>query len=174
MKKKVFEENRVPSSVSSEPWFPLNIQAIKKILPHRYPFLLVDRVEEITENTPGDIVGRVCRAQKNVTGNEPFFKGHFPDNPVMPGVLILEAIAQAGALCCSAVEGDPAIEQLFFAGVDNVRFKSPVFPGDVLDLKVEMKKQKSSFYWGMGVASVGNKIVARADILAHITFKKNG
>lgn len=174
MKKKVFEENRTSPTVLSEPWFPLNVQAIKKFLPHRYPFLMVDRVVEITEKTPGDIVGRVCKAQKNVTGNEQFFEGHFPDNPVMPGVLILEALAQAGALCCCAVKGDLAIEQLFFAGVDNVRFKSPVFPGDVLDLRVEMEKQKSSFVWGVGVASVGNKTVARADILAHITFKKNG
>ena len=174
MKKKVFEENRSSSTIPSGAWFPLNIQVIKRFLPHRYPFLMVDRVVEITEKVSGEISGRVCKAQKNVTGNEQFFEGHFPGNPVMPGVLILEAIAQAGALCCCAVQGDPAIEQLFFAGVDNVRFKSPVFPGDVLDLKVEMIKQKSSFIWGAGVASVGNKIVARADILAHITFKKNG
>ena len=174
MKKKSFEENHNSSTASSEVEFPLDIQAIKKLIPHRYPFLLVDRVVEITEKVSGEIVGRVCKTKKNVTGNEPFFEGHFPDNPIMPGVLILEAIAQAGALCCCAVKGDPAIEQLFFAGVDNVRFKSPVFPGDVLDLRVEMKKQKSSFYWGVGVASVGEKTVARADILAHITFKENG
>ena len=150
---------------------PLTIQAIKKLIPHRYPFLMVDRVMDIKEKQPGEVVGRICLAQKNVTGNEPFFEGHFPDNPVMPGVLILEAIAQAGALCCCAVEGDPPIERLFFAGLDNVRFKAPVFPGDVLDLKVEMKKRRSSFIWGEGIASVGNKVSAQADILAHITFK---
>lgn len=172
MKQKEFEQNRSGSAVSSGKWFPLDIQVIKKLLPHRYPFLMVDRVIEVTEKHPGKIVGRVCKAQKNITGNEQFFEGHFPGNPVMPGVLILEAIAQAGALCCSAIEGDPSIEQLFFAGVDNVRFKAPVLPGDILYMEVEMRKQKSSFYWGTGMASVGNKIVARAGILAHITFKR--
>ncbi|MYE07523.1 MAG: beta-hydroxyacyl-ACP dehydratase [Oligoflexia bacterium] len=152
--------------------FALGIQDIKKRIPHRYPFLMVDRVINVMEKQPGEVVGRVCLAQKNVTGNEPFFEGHFPDAPVMPGVLILEAIAQAGALCCCAVKGDPPIERLFFAGLDNVRFKAPVFPGDVLDLKVEMKKRKSSFFWGEGVASVGGKVSVYADLLAHITFKK--
>ena len=153
-------------------WFPLDIQEIKKLIPHRYPFLMVDRVIEITEKKPKEIVGRVCTAQKNITGNEYFFEGHFPDNPVMPGVLILEAIAQAGALCCCAMEGDSPIEQLFFAGVDNVRFKKPVRPGDILGLTVEMNKSKSSFYWGKGMASIGDEIAVHADILAHITFKK--
>ncbi len=151
-------------------WFPLDIQAIRKLIPHRYPFLMVDRVLDVTEKTPGEVVGRVCTAQKNVTGNELFFQGHFPDNPVMPGVLVVEAIAQTGALCCCAIEGDSAIKQLFFAGIDNVRFKKPVLPGDVLNLRVEMKKRKSSFYWGEGVASVDNKVAARAEILAHIVF----
>jgi len=148
----------------------LGIQNIKELLPHRYPFLMVDRVIEVVEKSPGEIVGRVCKARKNITGNEFFFEGHFPGNPVMPGVLIMEAIAQAGALCCCAVKGDPPVKNLFFAGMDNVRFKHPVFPGDVLDLQVEMKKSKSSFYRGEGIAFVENKIVARADILAHITF----
>ena len=124
----------------------LDIQEIKKRIPHRYPFLMVDRVINITEKQPGEVVGRVCLAQKNVTGNEPFFEGHFPDAPVMPGVLILEAIAQAGALCCCAVKGDPPIDHLLFSGLDNVRFKVPVFPGDVLDLKVEMKKRDLLFF----------------------------
>ena len=150
---------------------PLTLQDIKKLIPHRYPFLMVDRVIDIKEKQPGEVVGRICLAQKNVTGNELFFEGHFPDNPVFPGVLILEAIAQTGALCGCAVEGDPPIEQLFFTGLDNVRFKSPVFPGDVLDVKVEMKKMRSSFFWGEGIASVGNKIAAHAGIRAYMTFK---
>ena len=171
MKKKTFEENHYSFMSPSAVGFPLDIQAIKRLIPHRYPFLMVDRVIEITEEIPGKVVGRVCKAKKNITMNEPFFEGHFPGNPIMPGVLILEALSQAGALCCCGVKGDPAIEQLFFAGVHNVRFKSPVFPGDVLDLEVEMKKNKSFFYWGRGVASVKERTVACADIVAHITFK---
>lgn len=157
---------------SSENRFPLTISEIRQLIPHRYPFLMVDRVLGITEKNPGEIVGRVCMAQKNISGNEPFFTGHFPDNPVMPGVLIVEAIAQAGAICCCGVEGDPPIKQLFFAGVDNVRFKKPVVPGDILKLEVEMQKQKASFYWGKGTAYVGETVVAYAGILAHITFDK--
>ncbi len=149
----------------------LGIQEIKQLLPHRYPFLMVDRVKEIKEARPGEIPGRVCTALKNVTGNEPFFIGHFPDNPVMPGVLIIEAIAQAAALCCCGIKGDPPISRLFFAGLDKARFKNPVFPGDVLDLKVEVKRKKADFLWGMGTAFTGDKLACRVDILAHIVFK---
>ena len=156
-----------------KPFSSMNVQEIKKLIPHRYPFLMVDRVLEVTEAHPGKIVGRVCRARKNVTGNEFFFEGHFPQNPVMPGVLILEAMAQTGALCCCAVKGDPPIKQLFFAGVDKVRFKKPVFPGDILDLKVEMKKEKASFFCGKGTAFVAGEVAVRADIMAYIVFDKN-
>jgi len=152
-------------------WFPLNVVDIQKLIPHRYPFLMVDKLIEIKEKEPGEVIGRVCKAQKNVTGNEYFFEGHFPNNPIMPGVLILEAIAQAGALCCCGMEKDSPIDQLFFAGVNNVRFKKPVIPGDVLDIHLEMKKKKSSFYFGTGIVYVGNKISTQADITAHITFK---
>ena len=149
----------------------LRVQDIRELLPHRYPFLMVDCVLGITEKQPGEIIGRVCTARKNVTGNEEFFEGHFPDNPVMPGVLILESLAQAGALCCCGVKGDPPIERLFFAGVDKVRFKNPVFPGDILNLKVEMKKKKADFFWGEGIAFTEDKVAAKADIMAHIVFK---
>ncbi len=162
---------KVNNALSNGLLKPLTIQEIKQLIPHRYPFLMVDLVIQITEKNPGEILGRICTAQKNVTGNEPFFCGHFPDNPIMPGVLILEAMAQAGALCCCGIKKDAPIKKMFFAGADNVRFKNPVFPGDILDLKVEMKKHKSSFFWGAGVASVGDKIAAQADILAHIVFK---
>ncbi len=149
-----------------------DIQEIKKLIPHRYPFLMVDRVLRVTEKEPGKIVGRVLEARKNVTGNEPFFAGHFPDHPVMPGVLILEAIAQTGALCCSAIQGkSPQIEQVFLVGMDKARFKKPVYPGDILNLKVEMKKNKGAFFWGEGQAFVEEKLVASVNILAHITFQ---
>ena len=107
-----------------------------------------------------------------MTFNESFFEGHFPNQPVMPGVLVLEAIAQVGALCCSAVPGDAGIEELYLAGLNNVKFKKPVIPGDNLHLQVEMKKNKSSFYWGAGIASVNGNTAVQADIMAHITFKK--
>ena len=152
---------------------PLGILEIKKLLPQRYPLLMVDRVLEVIEAKPGQIVGRICRAVKNVTVNENFFEGHFPNQPIMPGIFILEAIAQTGALCCSAVPGDRKIEQLYLAGLNNVKFKKPVVPGDILHLQVEMQKNRSSFYWGISKASVNGETVASADILAHITFKKS-
>lgn len=150
----------------------LDLEGIKKLLPHRYPFLLVDRVLSLTEKAPGEIPGRICRARKNVTGGEPFFQGHFPDQPVMPGVLILEALAQTGALCCAAMPNDPSIQQVFFAGLDKVRFKKPVLPGDILDLEVTITKNRSSFYWGEGVALVDGQMAAQAEILAHVVFNK--
>ena len=153
-------------------WFPLDTQAIEKLIPHREPFLYVDQVLEVTEKTLGEVVGRVCRAQKKISGDEFFFKGHFPRNPVMPGVLVLEAIAQAGALCCSAVQGDSPIEKIFFGGADNVRFKRLVLPGDTLDLRVEITNKKSSFYYGKAQAFVEGELAVRANILAYIVFKK--
>ena len=152
----------------------LDVEGIKKILPHRYPFLLVDRLIAITEKTPGEIVGRAAHACKNVTAGEFFFEGHFPGQPVMPGVLILEALAQTGALCCAAMPEDPPIHRVFFAGLNKVRFKNPVTPGDVLDLKVRIVKNRSAFYWGSGVASVEGKTAAEAEFLAHVDFGQQG
>ena len=90
----------------------------------------------------------------------------------MPGVLILEALAQTGALCCAAMPNDPPIQQVFFAGLDKVRFKKPVQPGDILDLEVTITKNRSSFYWGEGVALVDGQMVAQAEVLAHVVFNK--
>ena len=148
---------------------PLEVEDIKKLLPHRYPFLLVDRVLSL-EGPGTGAVGRKLVARKSVSAGEPFFQGHFPKKALMPGVLILEAIAQAGALCCSALPGDPSLKEVFFVGADQVRFKRPVIPGDTLEVKVEMVKQKSPFYWGQGMAYVEEELVARALILARILF----
>lgn len=152
--------------------FPLGLQEIKKLIPHRNPFLMLDKVISVTAKNPNNIVGRVCVAQKHITGEEYFFKGHFPNNPIMPGVLILEALAQTGALCTCALEGDPFIKQLFFSGADNVRFKKPIYPGDVLTIKVHMNKNKFSFYWGSGEVLVDDKVLVTADIIANIIFHK--
>lgn len=141
----------------------LNIHQIRKILPHRYPFLLVDRVQEID-------YGKSIHAIKNVTVNEPCFTGHFPEYPVMPGVLIMEAMAQAAAILtfASASEEETlqAADDLYlFAGIDNARFKRPVMPGDRLDLFAEMVANKRGIYKYKAVAKVDGNIVAEADLM---------
>jgi 3-hydroxyacyl-[acyl-carrier-protein] dehydratase len=141
----------------------LNIHQIRKILPHRYPFLLVDRVEDID-------YGKTIHAIKNVTVNEPCFTGHFPEYPVMPGVLIMEAMAQAAAILtfASASEEETlqAADDLYlFAGIDNARFKRPVMPGDRLDLYAEMVANKRGIYKYKAVAKVDGQVVAEADLM---------
>lgn len=141
----------------------LNIHQIRKILPHRYPFLLVDRVEDID-------YGKTIHAIKNVTVNEPCFTGHFPEYPVLPGVLIMEAMAQAAAILtfASASEEETlqAADDLYlFAGIDNARFKRPVSPGDRLDLYAEMVANKRGIYKYKAVAKVDGQIVAEADLM---------
>lgn len=141
----------------------LNINQIRKILPHRYPFLLVDRVEEIEYGTR-------IHAIKNVTVNEPFFPGHFPDYPVFPGVLIMEALAQAAAILtfasASAEESKQSPDDLYlFAGIDNARFKRPVMPGDRLELFAEMTANKRGIYKYKGIAKVDGNIVAEAELM---------
>ena len=134
----------------------LNIDQIMEILPHRPPFLLVDR---ITECEPGQRASGI----KCVTMNEPFFQGHFPGHPVMPGVLILEALAQTGAvaaLCLPENKGKLAL----FGGVKNARFKRPVVPGDVLELSCELTAWRSGVGFGKGVARVDGKVAAQAEL----------
>lgn len=141
----------------------LNVHQIRKILPHRYPFLLVDRVEDIE-------FGQRIHAIKNVTVNEPFFPGHFPEYPVFPGVLIMEALAQAAAILtfasASEEETKQAADDLYlFAGIDNARFKRPVMPGDRLELFAEMTANKRGIYKYKAVAKVDGQVVAEADLM---------
>jgi beta-hydroxyacyl-ACP dehydratase FabZ len=134
----------------------IDIQGILDILPHRYPFLLVDRVLELE-------AGRIL-ALKNVTFNEPHFTGHFPDVPVMPGVLVVEAMAQAGGVMMLSGMQDRHSKLIYFAGIDNCRFRRPVVPGDQLLLEVTVVKQRQRFAVLHGVARVGDELAAEADL----------
>ena len=137
----------------------MDIQQILRKLPHRYPFLLVDRVLELEK-------GVRIKALKNVTMNEPFFQGHFPARPVMPGVLMLEALAQAAAiLSFDAVDAEPGDDTVvYFAGIDNARFKRPVGPGDQLILEAVIERAKSGIYKYKTRATVDGHLVAEADL----------
>lgn len=137
----------------------LSIQEIMKILPHRYPMLLVDRVLEIE---PGKrIVGL-----KNVTANEQFFQGHFPGAPVMPGVLIVEAMAQCGAVLFLRDMPERDTKLFLFGGVDKARFRRPVVPGDQLRLECELLQKRSNTVKLRGTATVGEVVVAEAELLS--------
>ena len=138
----------------------LGIKEIRDILPHRYPFLMIDRVEEVVE-------GKSAKGYKNVTINEPFFNGHFPEYPVMPGVLILEALAQMGAICMLSKEEFRG-KIGFLVGADKVRWKKQVMPGDRLDLEVEIVKVKGSIGIGKGIATVDGKLVCQGEIMFEI------
>ncbi len=136
----------------------LNVEQILGILPHRFPFLLVDRVLELTED-------RIL-ALKNVTINEPFFQGHFPGAPVMPGVLIVEAMAQAGGLLASRlVQFDPTTHVMLFMAIDQVKFRKPVVPGDQLQLEV-VPLRKGKIFKMKGIARVDGAVVSSAEFLA--------
>jgi 3-hydroxyacyl-[acyl-carrier-protein] dehydratase len=142
----------------------LDIRQIQEIIPHRYPFLLVDR---ILECVPGEKAVGI----KNVTMNEPFFPGHFPDYPVMPGVLIVEALAQVGAVAVLSKEENRG-KLAFFTGIDGFRFREQVKPGDTLYLEVEMTRLRGSIGKGRGVARVGEKVVAEGDLMFAILEQK--
>ncbi|WP_010648307.1 3-hydroxyacyl-ACP dehydratase FabZ [Oceanobacillus massiliensis] len=134
----------------------LEIEQIKEIIPHRYPFLLVDKVTEMEE-------GKRVAGIKNVTINEPFFQGHFPEYPVMPGVLILEALAQVGAIAVLDMEANKG-KIGFLAGVDKCRFKRQVKPGDQLKLEVEILRMKGPIGKGKGIATVDGQLACEAEI----------
>lgn len=135
----------------------MDIKQIKETIPHRYPFLLVDKVTEVEE-------GKRVAGIKNVTINEPFFQGHFPDYPVMPGVLIIEALAQIGAIAVLGMEDNKG-KIGFLAGVDKCRFKRQVKPGDQLKLEVEIIKIKGPIGKGKGVATVDGEVACTAEIM---------
>jgi 3-hydroxyacyl-[acyl-carrier-protein] dehydratase len=140
----------------------MDVQQIQKLLPHRYPFLLVDRVVEI-------VPGQKLVAYKNVTANEPFFNGHFPGHPVMPGVLILEALAQASAILAYKTEGmDPSRKVTYLMAIDNAKFRRPVVPGDRLTLEVEVLRHKGAIWKQRGTATVDGQKVAEGEFLATV------
>ena len=145
----------------------LNIEHILKILPHRYPFLLIDRVLTMDPiKIPMNFTGRKIHATKNVTFNEPFFTGHFPNRPLMPGVLMVEAMAQASAIMgCRAPDSKSRMEMLI-VGIDNARFRQPVIPGDTLHIYSECVKDRGSIMSFHCEVMVEGKVVAEADILA--------
>ena len=143
-----------------------DILKIMELLPHRYPFLLVDRILELEKE-------KTIKALKNVTINEPFFQGHFPAEPIMPGVLIIEAMAQAGGvLGHSSIPKKSGEMLMYFMGIDKVKFRKPVLPGDQLILDVEILRQRKMTFKMKGRASVNNKIVAEAELLATLEYKK--
>ena len=139
---------------------PIDVRTLQKLLPHRYPFLLIDRVIAY------DTEALTLSAIKNVTANEPFFQGHFPDYPVMPGVLIIEAMAQAcGTLAILSHGGREDDEIYFFVGIDNARFKRQVVPGDQLKFEVQLLANKRGIGKFKAVALVEGLIAAEADIM---------
>jgi 3-hydroxyacyl-[acyl-carrier-protein] dehydratase len=144
----------------------IEIEEIMNILPHAYPFLLVDRIVEIE-------AGQRVVGIKNVTYNEPFFQGHFPGRPIMPGVLIIEAMAQtAGVLAFKSMPDEYLKKPVYFLGMDNVRFRKPVIPGDQLRLELEVTKHRHSIWGFRGKAFVDGKLAAEAELLAMLGDEK--
>ncbi|WP_142413802.1 3-hydroxyacyl-ACP dehydratase FabZ [Hathewaya massiliensis] len=134
----------------------LDIKEIQKIIPHRYPFILVDRIEEIEP-------GKSAKGYKNVSINDYFFQGHFPEEPVMPGVLIIEALAQVGAVALLSMEEFKG-KIAYFGGINKARFKKKVIPGDRLDLEIEIIKRKGPLGIGAAKATVDGEVVAIAEL----------
>ena len=144
----------------------INIEKILKSLPHRYPLLLVDKVVEVEPN-------KKIVAIKNVTFNEPHFLGHFPDHPIMPGVLIIEALAQAGALMVTSAPDFKAEDKLvYFMSIDGAKFRKPVVPGDVLELHVEAIQNRGAVWKLAAVAKVDGQKVSEAELSAMIVDKE--
>ena len=140
---------------------------IQSILPHRYPFLLVDRIQELDPDRR--IVGL-----KNVTINEPFFQGHFPGRPVMPGVFILEALAQVGGVLSFKSLGSVGRPVVYLTGIDGAKFRKPVVPGDILRLEVDVLKKRAPFWKMQGRAFVESELVCEAEVTAMVTDEQAG
>ena len=138
-----------------------NIQDIIKILPHRYPFILIDRIDEVK---PGEFVNAI----KNVTINEPYFQGHFPGQPVMPGVLSLESIAQTTAFLMLYELDDPLKKNMFISGVDGVRFRRLIVPGDQLHINIRLKSKKLTLYKFEGTIKIDGKLAVQAIITSNL------
>ncbi len=137
-----------------------DIDRVMQLLPHRYPFLMVDRIYDMR----GD---ESCVGVKNVTMNEPFFQGHFPQYPVMPGVLIIEGLAQtAGALCVSSLKEDYKADLVYFMGIDRAKFRKPVRPGDQLEYHVRKVRNRGRVWKFFGEAKVDGQVVAEAEVSA--------
>lgn len=144
---------------------PLAIHEVLSILPHRYPFVMIDRVTEVTP-------GKSARGLKCVSYNEPWFPGHFPVRPIMPGVLIVEALAQLGGILAHATDPfDPGSKIMLFLGIDKARFRRPVVPGDRLELSVEILQRRTSIWKLKGEARVDGALCAQAELLASIVDK---
>ena len=141
----------------------IDINEIKQYIPHRYPFLLVDRITELE-------IGKRVVGLKNVTVNEPFFPGHFPHNPVMPGVLIIEAMAQTAAVLAFKTDGSVPDDDstVYFASVDNVRFKRPVVPGDQLVMEAQIVRKMGNIWKFTAVARVDGELATEADFMCAI------
>jgi len=140
----------------------MDILKIRELLPHRYPFLFIDKVLEV------DVENEYVKAIKNVSINEPFFQGHFPDYPIMPGVLIIEAMAQAAGIGLKIIFPEYRDRLFVLAGVDKVKFRNPVFPGDTLILEARGFKKKGFIIKTSATAKVGDKLVAQAELMAGI------
>ena len=143
----------------------LKIDDILKVLPHRYPFLLVDRILETNGTT--HMVGI-----KNVTINEAFFQGHFPDAPVMPGVLVVEALAQVGVILLFHADQEREKKLVYFSGIDSCRFRRPVIPGDQLRLEVTVLKHRANFFKMRGVALVDGAVAAEGELSCAVVDRK--
>jgi len=138
----------------------IDIKEILGILPHRYPFLLIDKIIEFEAS-------KSALGIKNVTMNEPFFQGHFPDNPIMPGVLIIEAMAQVGGILAFK-SADVANKGVYFMGIDKAKFRRPVVPGDTLSIKLEVTKTRGKIWKFQAKAHVGENLAAEAELMATI------